>query len=184
MSHNVIWLAMTPCHDTWQYRLYEVNTQQNSFIIMRTNIKQQACRHLNSCNTSKRAQLTLRTGPGYFIEASILISVIICESNLITLVIESWKTIRILLTLVSKYNLVKVVNQMYCGRDHFFYYLSVALEAHYVWLCLTPDTCSPAVITSCDCFLFTPWCDHGIMPSCPHVSNTSSSSDPWHITVT
>ena len=58
---------VTQCHMTghdtvsWHMTVSSLWGQQNSFIIMRTNIKQQPCLHLNNSNTSKRAQLTLRT---------------------------------------------------------------------------------------------------------------------------
>ena len=118
---------VTQCHMTghdtmsWhmtQYRHYEVSTQHNSFMILcfeNFDLSSSASERLQNFK-AVTIDITNRQ-PRHFIRVSILISAIICESNLITLVIESWKTIRML---VSKYILVKLANQMYCGRDHFF----------------------------------------------------------------
>ena len=184
-------------HDTLSWHmtvvtsLCEVNTQQNSFIIngLRINIKQITCLHLGNCKTSKSLKLTLRTDTAWVFYWSINFDI----SNHLRIKFDYFgycilKDNKDADNSRSKYNLVKVVNQMNCGRDHFLLLITcirgtLCLNMFDTWHIIAPQLWShdvtasylhwaPLIMASCLDASCVPW------PTLPRARTRDTSL--WH----
>ena len=152
-------------------------------------IKQITCLHLNDCKTSKSWKLTLRTDTAWVFYWSINFDI----SNHLRIKFDYFgycilKDNKDADNSRSKYNLVKVVNQMNCGRDHFLLLITcirgtLCLNMFDTWHIIAPQLWSydvtasylhraPLIMASCLDASCVPW------PTLPRARTRDTSL--WH----